>query len=147
MLVGGVFIYKNWDKISGFISPKKPKITKSGTTVDLIRQTHGNLFRAELEYDSKTGVVVQLQTGLTNGDTPYFLQNSPQSFPGDLVYRVEIVSNENELLQTGWKVIPQEILISEGDKTRFVITTVYKPKAMVRVYLPDGKLIWTGIMQ
>lgn len=144
-MVSGIYAFNNRRKILSLLPwQKTPKVIKSGTVDNLVRQTHPNIFQAELEYNSTTDIVTQITTTKINGDIPHFLENQPRAYPGDFAYKVEVVSDQNELIQTGWKSIPQEILIKRRDNIYLTITTIYQPKAIVRIYLPSGKLIWTG---
>ena len=67
----------------------QPKLIKQTTIGKLPVESHPNIFIVLLEYNTQTGVVTQLQSSKTNGDTPNYSSTTPQSLAGDFLYKIE----------------------------------------------------------
>lgn len=125
----------------------QPKLVRETTISQAATENHPKLFYADLEYDPQTGLVTQNALGKTNGDPPPLLPSPPSITLDNLIYKVEVVSDENVLLRSGWGVIPKEIAQTPQKTLSFRITTLYENQAMVRVILPEKGIIWTGRME
>lgn len=130
-------------------SQNPPKLIKQGQVADLGPQiiSHPQLFYAYLEYDPKTNLVTQLATARTNGDKPTFLPDQSVASLDLFIYKVEIISEKNVLLETGWDTKHKSLITTDKNTYRFRVMTSFYPNASVRVYSSDNKLIWTGIMK
>lgn len=135
-------------KILTLLNTKSPinnaRIIDQGKMSDLLGKSRPALFYADLEYDPKTGVALQKRTGSENGD-PILLPNILNISNDKFAYKVE-VSSTHGIIESGWGKEYKEIAQTKDGKINFRITVNYQPKAMVRVYLSDKKLIWTGKM-
>lgn len=148
-----IYLFKDQIK-ANFFKPKpqiQPKLIRQTTTTEaaslIYTQSHPSLFYANLEYDPKNGVVTLLNVGKTNGDLPPALPNPPKDSATRFIYKVEVVSDKNELLETGWFSTPKELITTDKGTFKFTITTSYKPNYHIRVYLPPNKQIWTGVIK
>ena len=125
----------------------QPKLIKQTTIGKLPVESHPNIFIVLLEYNTQTGVVTQLQSSKTNGDTPNYSSTTPQSLAGDFLYKIEVVDEKGKIVQIGWQLIPYEIIVKNGDDIRFRVITVYQQNATLKLYLQNNQLAWTGKMQ
>lgn len=130
-------------------SKTEPKLIKQGNVADPGSQiqNHPQLFYAYLEYDPKTNLVTQLATARTNGDKPTFLPEQPAASSNLFIYKIELVSEKNVLLETGWDTKHKSIITTDKNTYKFRVMTSFYPNASIRVYSSDNKLIWTGIMK
>lgn len=125
-------------------SQPKPTTTETTTVTPSVENSHPSLFYADLEYDPKNNSVTQRAFGKINGDIPYLSPDPPPASSEKLIYKIEVLSDKNELLQTGWSSISKKLISTSKNTLRFRVTTVYQPKAILRVSLPNNKIIWTG---
>lgn len=121
-------------------------IIGKGKISDLATKDLPSLFYADLEYNLKTGSVTQIQTGETKGEPQGLIKEKPKENLNDkFIYEVEIISKNNEILQTGWGVDYKEIIQQADGKFRFKVTVPYYSNSRVRVLL-NNKSIWIGFM-
>ncbi|MEK7616491.1 MAG: hypothetical protein AAB414_00360 [Patescibacteria group bacterium] len=136
---------------SSFLKPKvsiQPKLIRETTIAEVAAKSHPSLFYADLEYDPNTEAVALRETSVGRGDPPSLFPDKPPDDNNRLSFKVEVVSKENIVLQSGWysdykqKVKPKEGLL------RFSVVTGYEPGAIVKLYYPnESKLIWLGKIQ
>ena len=131
-------------KIAGITPQVQPKLIKQTTINELPFDSHPNLFSSVLEYDLEKGTAIQLTTNKLKGDQTVLLLNQPIGSENDFIYKTEVLSDKNELLQSGWTLISSDIINKNGNKIVFQITCMYISKATIKIYLPDNRLIWTG---
>lgn len=112
---------------------------------NIINEDHPTLFIAKLDFDPKTNTVIQKSITTSRGDLPLLLNSPPATSSAKFVYRVDVRTDKNRQLQAGWSWVYKEMKNKEG-RLEFQITTVYEPKAIVRVYLPNDRQIWVGRM-
>lgn len=141
------------NKLSNLLNNKfkaEPKIASQGKLTDLINMDAHELFYASLGYDPKTGSVTQLRTSKIKGDFIPLYPRQPQDVSNAaFVYKIEVVSPDREVVQSGWMVTLKKIIQAPHGILNFEVATVYRPNAVVKVYLPTvkgDKLIWTGRM-
>ncbi len=116
----------------------------SGNAVRMLNQPFTPLYFADLEYDPKTGITRQIKVGTARGDTPRFLQSQPKTGPNKFIYKVEILSGPKEVLSSGWFTEYKDVIQTKDNKLNFRVVVNYRPNSIIKVYLPDKKLIWTG---
>ncbi len=134
-------------KQTQIFKPRAANFTSATTTQPNTPQ----LFYADLEYDQTTHLVTQHRLGKTQGSV-ILLPEPPATTSGQLVYKIEVVSSQKELLQSGWVSTPKELLSTPNKTLRFKVIALYRPQAFVNIYFPyeDGvknKIIWTGRME
>lgn len=118
-----------------------------GYISDLVLEDYTDLYLAILEYDPKTDLVAQLKTANIKGEVPYLFSNQPMETPVEFVYKVEVVSSSNnKILLAGWNKVYKEIAQTEQGKISIRILVPIYSQSVVKVYLPNNKLIWTGKM-
>lgn len=137
---GGWYVYNN------FQDNKKvqPKSVKETNIAEVAKSTHPQLYFAYLDYDPQTQQVIQLSTGKTNGDIPSLSPEEPEADSNSFIYRVEQTSPENNLILTGWKIISKETIKSNDNKYVLRVDALYQRGSIIRVYLPNQTIIWTG---
>lgn len=139
ILVSVIFLISKLQPTSRQGSSEKPSSRKL-----VVSEGHPSIFYAVLELDPNTNVVTQITSGQASGDLPYLSPEKPQANIDNLIYRIEVVSDKNLLLQSGWDQIGKKLVLTPQNTLKFRITTQYQKNAFVKIYLPDGKLIWTG---
>ncbi|MBI2596583.1 hypothetical protein HYW41_00265 [Candidatus Daviesbacteria bacterium] len=139
--IGGYFLFL---KSAGVTTKIQPKLIKQTTINKLATDTHPDLYYVDLEYNPKTNLISQLSTGTTKGDLPPLFPSQPPNDPNEFIYRLEVVSNKNELLQKGWSTTAKKILQTAKGDLDFRVTTVYAQGAIIRLFYPDGSIAWTG---
>lgn len=123
----------------------KPQIVQQGKVSEIATASDDNLFFASLEYDPNTGLVTQLKTGTFKAESTPLFPNLPQKLsPQEFAYKIEVLSEESEVLQSGWVVTFKKAIQTRKGTFAFGIAVPYRPNTFVKVYLPGNKLIWTG---
>lgn len=122
----------------------KPKVAREGNAARMLNQDFTAVYIADLEYDPKTGVTRQINTGAIRGDTPRFLSNQPKPAANKFIYRVEVLSDPKEILSSGWFTEYKDVIQAKDGKLNFRVVVAYRPNSIIKVYLPDKKLLWTG---
>ena len=123
-----------------------PKITSQGKITNLISADHPRIFYVYLVYNPQTGTTSQLKTGLSEGD-PFSLSSlQPKPSPGNLDYKIEVLSSQKMVLQSGWKTQLKKFSQTKEGEYRLGFGILYKPGLVVRVVWPGNKVIWTGVM-
>lgn len=124
-----------------------PKIISQGRLQDLAFKDHPANFYADLEYNPSNGSVVQKRSGKENGDPSPFFSNPPkEGKPEKFIFKVEVISESKEVIQAGWSYVYKEIAQTQDGKILLRINVKYRPKSIIKVYLPNKQLIWTGKM-
>lgn len=131
------------------LQPEKvqPKLVKETTVSKVAAELHPELFYAQLEYNPRTQTVTQLVTSKASGDIPILLATPPASDTNLFIYKIEIVSDKNVLLEAGWDAKYKSIITTGQNTYQFRVITKFYKDAFIRVYLPDNKLIWTGVIK
>lgn len=111
-----------------------------------ISADHPMLFYANLELDPKTNLITQINVGKGTGDLEYYSPTQPTPASQTFIYKVEVVSDKNLLLQSGWNSQPVKLIQTNKGTLQFRVYATYQKDAYVRLYLPDNKLVWTGKM-
>lgn len=125
----------------------KPTLIRQATLAETNTEGHPELFYAKLEYNPKTSLVTQLAISQTTGDLRPLRPTQPLGLPEEFVYRIEVISDQNEILQNGWGRAYKELIVTPANTYGLQIYAPYTPNAIIRMYLPDGKLVWTGRMK
>lgn len=115
-----------------------------GNAVRMLNQPFTPLYFADLQYDPKTGITRQIKVGTIRGDTPRFLQSQPKTGPNKFIYKVEVLSGPKEILSSGWFTEYRDVVAAKDGKLNFRVVVAYRPNSIIKVYLPDKKLLWTG---
>lgn len=142
-----IYTFRNQLRSIIFLPKVEPKLINQTTTSKAGLEAHPNLFYANLEYNTKTGVVTQLSTARVKGDGPSLLSEPPATSSALFVVKMEVVSDKNELIQSGWISMFRKVIESKDNILNLKIIASYIEKAIIRISLPSGKIIWTGIMQ
>lgn len=127
---------------------------KSRVVPELIRETttgagsfeegHPELFSASIEYNPANGHVTQRSIGKGGGDPPLLFSEKPEPDASRFIYKIEVISEENAVLQSGWYSVHKQRAETANNTIRLDVVTNYFPGAIVRVFLSDNQLIWTG---
>lgn len=141
-----------YSKIDGINFGKQeytqPMLVKERSVAESITENHPDLFFVDLSYILKNDFATQLGTGKANGDPPIYFLEHPKPAQNIFIYKVEVVSDNNELIQQGWKAASMLLAKKNAkDKLLFRVTTLYKKNAIIKIYTMDNKLIWTGIIK
>lgn len=116
----------------------------SGNAVRMLNQPFTPLYFADLEYDPKTALIRQVKVGTLRGDSPRFLSSQPKSAPNKFIYKVEVLSSPKEILTSGWFTEYRDVVEEKDGKINFRVVVAFKPNSIIKVYLPNKKLLWTG---
>lgn len=128
-------------------SSTAPKIASQGKLTALISEDHPELFYVDLDYNPENDAVIQRNSGLVNGDPSPLFSNPPkEGKPEKFVYKIEVISESKEVTQSGWFYVYKEIAQTESGRLILKVSVKYQPKSLIRVYLPNNKLIWIGRM-
>ena len=122
----------------------KPQVAREGKSARLATQKFSALYFADLEYDPKTGVTRQLKVGTARGDFPRFLSNQPKPAANKFIYRVEVLSGPKEIVSSGWMTEYKDIIQTPDGKLNFRVVVPFRANIIIKVYLSNNKLIWTG---
>ena len=142
------FLHTEVKKFS-FLNPSfqtAPKIVSQGKITNLVGSEHPSIFYVYLVYNPQTGTTNQLKTGLSEGDPFPLLPKQPQSSLENLDYKIEVLSSEKLVLQSGWKTQLKKFSQTKEGEYRLGFGILYKPGLIVRVVWPGNKVIWTGVM-
>lgn len=120
-------------------------LAKKSNLDKVFQKKHPELYFVDLEYNPKNGLVTQIATGKTSGD-PQKLLPSPLISSRYFTYKVEIISDKNELISSGWVSSVKEILLTNINSIVFRVITPYIVGSTIRLSLPDNKVIWSGKM-
>lgn len=129
---------------------RTPSSKESSRTIQTkdsqILTQHPELFYVNLSLETRTNVVTQLNMGKIKGDLPVYLNEQlPATYSATLfIYKVEVISDKNELLLKGWRAIPIAIAEKTSGFLNWTVLAKHTPNALVKVYLNNGKLVWTG---
>lgn len=116
--------------------------------VDKILEGHPQFFLADIEYNPQTGTVIQRGTSVGRGDPPPFFSERPPEDPNRISYKVEVVTEENIILQSGWYSDYKQKVQTKENTLRFSAVAGYSPGATIKLYYPtEDKLIWIGKIQ
>lgn len=121
-----------------------PKLVRETTISEVGSKSHPEIFFADLEYDPQTNLVTQHELGSINGDVSPLYSQQPATSNTEFVYQAEIISKENTLLESGWNSVPYEISKTAKNTFRFKVRTAYRLGSIIKIYLPNNQLIWTG---
>lgn len=123
-----------------------PKIVSQGKITSLIGSDHPSIFYVYLVYNPQAGTTNQLKIGLSKGDPFPLSSKQPQVSSESLDYRIEVLSSEKMVLQSGWKTQLKKFSQTKEGEYRLSFGILYKPGLTVRVIWPGNKVIWTGVM-
>lgn len=124
-----------------------PKVIREGKIDQVVDSVGQDFFFVNLEYDPKNGSVTQRETGKIKGDFAPLYPDQPKDVSqAAFVYKIEVISIEKEILQSGWMVTLKKIIQTTQGTFKFEVATIYRQNAFIKVYLPGDKLIWTGRM-
>lgn len=148
------FIYK-YNSRFNIKSKVQPKIVNTTTLSKITSKSHPKIFYADLEYNSELEIATQLSTNKAEGDSPYFSAETPALSDTNFVYKVEVISLKNVVLDSGWVSIRKELVKTSSGKINFRVSSSYHPEAIMYVYVPSEKkkdytnpqLVWVGKMQ
>lgn len=126
------------------VTPQIQPISKEASQSSSIVSEHPELFYATLQYNPTSQTMTQLTSGKANGDIPHLFGEQPNISPSRFTYKIEIVTDKNVLVQSGWESISKELIQTPDGNLEFKVVTIYEPNAVIRVSLPDGNIIWTG---
>lgn len=131
----------------GITKEVKPKLIKETKLAEAESISSPGLFIAELEYELSSSLITQLSINRINGAPVPYLSNKPKTFPGDFLYKIEVLSSAGQVEESGWRLIPSETLEQHDGKIKFKIITTYFKDGFVRVYNNGEKLVWIGKME
>lgn len=123
-----------------------PKIDSQGKLTSLIGSDHPSIFYVYLVYNPQTGTTNQLKTGLSKGDPFPLSPKQPQVSPENLDYKIEVLSSEKMVLQSGWRTQLKKFSETKEGEYRLSFGILYKPGLTVRMIWPGNNIIWTGVM-
>lgn len=121
----------------------QPKLVKQTTLTETRLVKHPELFYADIEYNLSNNSITLQKTGRIEADVPPLSPTAISKDPAYFIYRIEVVSDKNDLLYNGWVEIPLEILFIKENKFNIRLLTPYQPPAMMRMYDIDNKVILT----
>lgn len=148
LIFGGIYFgpqlitrfQKNFKK-----AQNQPKITSKGTLSNLAIQDKPRLFYVGLEYNPKTGNTTQLKTKIINSEPSPLFPSLPKTITSaQFVFKVELISDKSEIVQSGWVVTFKKAVETPQGTFRFGVAPPYRPNYIIKIYLPDNKLIWVG---
>lgn len=122
----------------------KPKIIKEKSAVQQLVSGHPQIYYVNLEYSLDTSAITIISKGKMNGSPPIFLPSPPNQSKEMFIYKVEVISDENEVLHSGWVSEFKSLIEFSPRKYSLVITSTYKPKATIRLLSVKDELIWLG---
>ncbi len=127
-----------------------PKVIREGKINQIADPAEQDFFFANLEYDPKSGSVIQRDTGRIKADLVPLYPSQPKDVSNAaFVYKIEVISKERELLQSSWGVTLKKIIQTSQGTFNFEVVVIYRPNSVIKVYIPENKgdkLIWTGRM-
>ena len=121
--------------------------TEEQSTITSFQETHPELFYAEIEYNPETKVSILLANGKTNGDLPLLNPTEPPDSPTQFIYKIEVISKDDRLMQYGWVSTPKERILTTEGSFRLFILIQYHQESTIQLELPNGQVIWTGLME
>lgn len=127
----------------GIKSQVQPKLIREKIKNKIDTVNHPDLFRAEIEYNLEDNTVTLIEKRTVKGDTPVLSPTPPAADQTKFIYKIELVSNKDELLYFGYRAIPKEILLIENNRFRLAILVPYRKDAIVRIYNSSQKIVWT----
>ncbi len=130
-------------KQTQIFKPRAQEVIPIPTSAPKITDSHPEIFYALLEYNTEAKTVTQINTGKIRGDLPPLLQSPPSVNSGRTMYKIEVFSAQNGLLQSGWGTIP---ISHSSQAPQFQLFTVYEAGSQVKLYLQNDKLVWQGTM-
>src|SRR5258708_11821136 len=136
-----LLIYLNRSRIiSKFNKPNLvlPK-TSSIKSIEAIRG-HPAFFYADLDINPQNNLVTLLKTGTGNGDFPDLMKIPPATSSAKLIYKVELLSEQNELLQSGWQYQYKKLILTKKNTYQLRLTSYFRPKAIIKLYVPSNQL-------
>ncbi len=131
-------------KQTQIFKPRAEEVTTLSPPTTETPNDHPDLYYFYLEYNQAINSVTELGSGRTKGDIPFLKPSPIPASTDEFIYKVELISENNEPLQKGWVSVPRGIIVSQNNQLRFHVYILYKPRAIVQVSLPDGSIIWTG---
>lgn len=137
---------------SGTSTEVKPKLVKESNTFEEAINSHPSIYFVNLEYDPKSGLVMQKNSGTGNSDRPILDVDQPKNLPNYFTYKLEVKSEKDELLQSGWVQLPLKILLTKQNTLELRINTIYQKNAIITVSIPQDnqnsqsnlKVLWKG---
>ncbi len=108
---------------------------------NIINDQHSKLFYADLEYDPNSGKVTEIDTGISHGDLDP-LSSSPISSSVMFNYRIEVISETNQLMFSGWSNLFKRVIATPERKYRFSVYCPYYANANISVFTLDNQKIW-----
>lgn len=126
------------------VTPKiQPKLVKQTTLTEVKLVKHPELFYADIEYNLSNNSITLQKTGRIEADVPPLSPTAISQDSAYFIYRIEVVSDKNDLLYNGWVEIPLEILFIKENKFNIRLLAPYKPPAIMRMYNIHNKVILT----
>lgn len=95
---------------------------------------------------------MQKNSGTGNSDRPILDVDQPKNLPNYFTYKLEVKSEKDELLQSGWVQLPLKILLTKQNTLELRINTIYQKNAIITVSIPQDnqnsqsnlKVLWKG---
>lgn len=107
---------------------------------------HPKLYQTSLEYDPVKKTITQLKTETVSGLIPVLSLKKPKENQKEFTYKLVVSDKTNMVIDSGWVNEPKEYIQTRNKRYRFWVTTEYIPGAIIRLYYPEEKLIWTGVI-
>ncbi len=128
-------------KVRNVISPPTSKVVEKGDLTKILNDQHAKSFYAELEYDPATGKVLEHYAGISNGDIDP-LSSSPEISSVIFNFRIEVLSDKNELVFSGWNNLFKRVITTPEKKYSFSVYAPYYHNATVSVFDIDNHKLW-----
>lgn len=120
-----------------------PSATSDNTNIN---ETHKEMFFANLDYNSSSKIINQLDIGKVPGDSVKLKNNKPVESALELIFYVKVFSG-NSVVRAGWYTVPKNAVKIAENEYVLTITTPNIPVGTINLYLPDNRLVWTGTME
>lgn len=115
----------------------------SATSPKQSEESYANIFYANLEYDPQNGQTTQLEVGKLRGEPPQLSPELPKLSNDNIAYKIEVVSENGDIVEAGWLLAYKELITTKRGTWLLKIGMPYKPQSFIKVYLENGRLIWT----
>lgn len=129
-----------------YLYHKQPSITDRQSVKTAGSVSHPKLYQALLEFNPSTGTIVQLKIETVFGLIPVLLLDKPKEDQAEFTYKLIILDQKNIVINSGWMSEPKKYIQTKNKRYRFWVTSEYVPGAVIRLYYPDDKLLWTGFI-
>lgn len=120
------------------VVPETTSGTLSGTRV------HPDMFFVHLRYNPHTSSVTLQESGVVNGTPIPPLLEKPAPNPKNLIYKVEVISPDNIVLQAHWYSVPLGFIENPDGTLSVFAGAFYRPGAYIQISLPNEEILWTG---